>query len=158
VSLASTMRNRYFGIVLATMCLSACAHDPTNQEIKSQCRLEMEAGRTAVQMREQGRTKQAMLQTLPPLHADSSRLLRSMYQSIDDTYTFPALNNTVYGIYRFEVCARQLLHQPAPPPLPDIAQQLVACQTKFGRQASPNIVRCVRATCQQETQPRVKNR
>jgi len=72
------MRNNSLGIALAAMYLSACAHEPTNQEIQSQCRLEMEAGRTAVQMRKQGRTKQAMLQTLPPLHPDSSRLLRSM--------------------------------------------------------------------------------
>jgi hypothetical protein len=131
-----------FGIAIVFL-LSACAHRPTAHAIKSQCRLEMQAARTAVQLREQGKTKQAMLQSLPPLHPDSTRLLRQMYQIVEETYAYPSLNDIVYGVYRFEACARQLQLQLTPPPLQTVAPQLLACQNRFGRQVSKAAVTCV---------------
>lgn len=136
--------NYLFGFLIVLL-LSACAHRPTTHAIKSQCRLEMQAARTAVQLRYQGKSKQAMLQTLPPLHPDSTRLLRQMYQNVDEVYAFPDLNDIVYGIYRFETCARQLQHQLVSPPLQEVASQLLACQKQYGRQVSKDAVSCVRS-------------
>jgi len=133
-------------VIVLVMTLSACAHEPSTRAIRSQCRLEMEAARTAVQMREQGKTKQEMLQTLPPLHPDSTRLLRRMYQSIDDTYAYPALNDTVYGVYRFEFCVRQLQHKPIPKQFQEVSVQLLNCQKQSNRNAASQIVACVRNT------------
>lgn len=124
--------------------LSGCAHHPSARAIKSQCRLEMEAARTAVKMREQGKTKTAMLQSLPSLHPDSTRLLFEMHQIVDEAYAFPALNDIVYGIYRFETCARQLQHQLVSPPFQELAPHLLACQEQYRRQVSKAAVACVR--------------
>ncbi len=138
------MKTNLLLVIVAGMSLSACAHEPSTRAIRSQCRLEMEAARTAVQLREQGKTKQDMLQTLPPLYPDSTRLLRQMYQNIDDTYTYPKLNDTVYGIYRFEYCVRQLQHKPVPKQIQEVSSQLLVCQTQFDQQASKQIVKCIR--------------
>jgi hypothetical protein len=132
-------------IFTAGIALSACAHDPSNRAIKTQCRLEMEAARTAVQLRKQGKTKRAILQSLPPLHADSTRLLHQMYQFVEDTYAFPDLGDGVYGIYRFEYCVRQLKHRGVPQQTQDVSPQLRACQAKYGSQVSRQAFSCVRA-------------
>jgi len=125
--------------------LAACASDPGHdpQAIHEQCRLEMNAARTAVHLREQGKSRQAMQQTLPPLSDDSSRLLRQMYAIVDETYRYPRINDVVYGIYRYDLCARQLQHRPVPA-LEKIYQNLLACQARFGRQASHAAISCVR--------------
>ena len=145
------MKSKYLFVIAITSLLNACAYGPTAHAIKSQCRLEMQAARTAVQLRDQGKSKQAMLQTLPPLHPDSTRLLRQMYQIVDEAYAFPALNDIVYGIYRFESCARQLQHRLAPPRLQQVAPQLLACQKQYGRQVSKAAVACVRGVFPKNT-------
>lgn len=130
--------------IAAGIAVSGCAHDPSVRAVRTQCRLEMEAARTAVQLREQGKSKQAILQSLPPLHADSTRLLRQMYQFVDDTFAFPELNDSVYGIYRFEYCVRQLQHRAVPRQLQEVSRQLLACQTQLDNQTPANAVSCVR--------------
>lgn len=140
------MKIKILLVIAASMTAGACAHDPSTRAIKAQCRLEMEAARTAVQLRVQGKSKQQMLQSLPPLHPDSTRLLRQMYQNVNDTYAFPELNDFVYGIYRFEYCVRQLQHRPVPQHLQEVSTQLLACQTQFAGHASSQVVACVRNT------------
>jgi len=142
----SMMKSKTLPVIAAVTILSACAHGPSNRAIKSQCRLEMEAARTAVQMRMKGKSKQAMLQTLPPLHPDSTRLLRQMYQFVEDAYSVSDLNEVVYGIYRLQFCVRQLQHKPVPQQIQDVSSQLLSCQTQFGRQVSKQAIACVRAT------------
>lgn len=132
-------------IGMSLLALSACASGPTRHEIHAECRLEMDAARTAVQLRDKGKDKRAMLQTLPPLHPNSTRLLRQMYQIVDEAYAFPDLNEIVYGIYRYEHCARQLRHQREPSTFAVIHAQLQACQARFGRKVSKQAVACVRA-------------
>lgn len=141
------MKIRLILIAVAALTLSACAHYTQNSlhAIQEQCRLEMAAARTAVQLRDQGKTKQAMLQSLPPLHAESTRLLRQLYQIVDETYAYPDLNDVVYAMYRFEHCARQLQNQPLPEQLGKVMPQLQACQAHFGRDVSKQAVTCVRA-------------
>lgn len=138
------MKIKQLGIILSGLSLCACAHTPSDNEIKSQCRLEMEAARTAVQLREQGKTKQAMLETLPPLHSDSTRLLRVMYQSINDTYDFPNLNENVYGAYRLVYCIRRARHKNLPNKLSEVSEKLMRCQNSFGKTINGDLISCIR--------------
>jgi hypothetical protein len=131
-------------------CASDSAHDP--QAIHAECRLEMNAARTAVHLRDQGKTRQAMLNTLPPLDNDSSRLLRQMHAIVDESYRFPKLNDVVFAIYRYETCARQLQHQSSPA-LGSIYEKLLDCQARFGRQASHAAVACVRDSYPEHSRP-----
>lgn len=139
------MKTKFVLTAMALLNLTACAIGPTHHEIYNECRLEMDAARTAVQLRDKGKDKMTMLHTLPPLHQDSTRLLRQMYQIVDDIYEFRDLNDVVYGIYRYEYCAQQLRHQVMPPNLAAVHPQLQACQARFGRQVSKAAVDCVRA-------------
>ena len=131
-------------LALSILGLNACAHDPSAKDIKAQCRLEMDAARTAVQLREQGKDKQSMLATLPPLYPDSTRPLRQLYRIVGEVYDGPQLNDVVFGIYHFEYCVRQLQHRPVPEHYTDIAPQLKNCQLQYDRHGSKQAVACVR--------------
>lgn len=144
VNLLSVMI-RHVLIVMVLFALAGCTSGPTRHEIHHECRLEMDAARTAVQLRNKGKDKMTMLRTLPPLQQDSSRLLQQMYQIVDETYAVPGLDDLVFGIYRYEVCARQLRHLPVPTDINTVHSQLLSCQTRFHRHASKKLVNCVRA-------------
>lgn len=105
----------------------------------------MDAARTAIQLRDKGKDKMTMLRTLPPLRAHSTRLLHQMYQIVDETYACPRLNDIVYGIYRYEICTRQLQHAPVPGSISSVYAQLQNCQSRYHRQVSSQAVACVRA-------------
>jgi len=140
-----SMMIRYVLVVMALFTLAACASGPTRHEIHHECRLEMDAARTAVQLRNKGKDKMTMLRTLPPLQQNSTRLLQQMYRIVDETYAVPGLSDLVFGIYRYEVCVRQLRHLPVPTDINAVHSQLQSCQTRFHRQVSKKLVNCVRA-------------
>ena len=131
--------------MLAVLALGACAERQvaTDHAIQQQCQLELEAARTAMQLRDSGKTKSALVQTLPPLTPSSTRLLKQMYHIVDEVYAYPDLNQIVYGTYRFEYCAHQLRHQPVLS-LQNSIVQLQACQAQFGMTVSKQAVDCVR--------------
>lgn len=139
------MKIKFILAALALLNLTACASGPTRHEIYYECRLEMDAARTAVQLRDKGKDKMSMLRSLPSLHKNSTRLLRQMYQIVDETYAYPDLNDIVYGIYRYQYCARQLRHEAVPVTLQTVQPQLRACQKRYGRQVSKHAIDCVRA-------------
>lgn len=140
------MKFNFVIVIAATLVLGACAeHSPTsNHDIQQQCRLELEAARTAIELRDAGKSRQAMMQTLPPLTPTSTRLLQQLYHIVDEVYAYPDLNQIIYGTYRFEYCAQQLRHQPVPS-LQDSVEQLQACQLQFGMTVSKQAVDCVHA-------------
>lgn len=137
--------------------LGACAHQPTAREIHSQCRVEMAAARTAVQMREQGKHQQDLLRVLPPLYPDSSHLLHTMYQVADETYAAGELNEIVYGIYRYELCLRELRHQAIPPAFDAVSSGLQTCQSRFDKYDTKQLVACVRALFPATASPPLAN-
>ncbi|MEJ2359946.1 MAG: hypothetical protein P8Z75_00765 [Gammaproteobacteria bacterium] len=139
------MKTRFLLLGIGSLVLAGCAMGPSQHEIHSECRLEMDAARTAVQLRNKGKDKLAMLRTLPPLHKNSTRLLHQMYQIVDETYDYPHLNDIVFGIYRYELCARELRRQPVPTDIGSVHMQLQSCQARFHRQVSKQAVDCVRA-------------
>ena len=141
------MKTELIIITVSALILIGCAEHPqvSNHTIRQQCRMEMETARTAIRLRDQGKSKQEMLQTLPPLHPDSTRLLQQMYHIVDEIYAFADLNEIVYATYRFDYCARQLQRQAVPEKFQNILPQLQACQTQFGMQVSKPAMVCVRA-------------
>lgn len=134
---------RWFLLAAGLLAVGGCASGPTRHEIRRECRLEMDAARTAIQLRNQGKDKMAMLRTLPPLHKNSTRLLHQMYQIVDETYDAPALNEIVFGIYRYELCARQLRRQPVPANISTVYPRLKSCQARFNKQVTKQAVHCV---------------
>lgn len=139
------MKTKFVLVGLIPLGLAACATGPTQHAIHAECRLEMDAARTAIQLRNKGKDKRTMLQTLPPLQHDSTRLLHQMYQVVDEAYTFTDLNDVIYGIYRYEYCARQLRHQRVPSKFETVYPQLRTCQAHFDRHATKQTVTCVRS-------------
>lgn len=137
---------KHVSVLCLVLALNACAQgtEVDQKTIQRTCRLDLEAARTAMQLRNQGKSKAEMLQTLPPLTQSSNRLVQQLYHIVDEVYTYPTLNQVVYPTYRFEYCTRQLQHLPVPAQFRQIAPQLLDCQTKFGTTVSTQAVDCVR--------------
>lgn len=130
-------------LLCTLLCLSSCATRNDAKAINAACTLEMEAARTAVLLRDEGKTKTAMLQTLPPLTPTSSRLLQQLHAIVAEVYTQPGLNEVIYPTYRFQYCIRQLQHQPVPQSLAEIQPRLLSCQQTYGTLASPESTTCI---------------
>lgn len=140
------MQTKRAFVIVAALTLGACAEHPqlSDHAIQQECRLELAAARTAIHMRDEGKTRQAMLASLPPLTPNSSRLLQQLYHIVDEVYAYASLNEVVYGSYRYDYCVRQLQHQPVPAQFQDSVPRLQACQAQFGLQISQTALACVR--------------
>jgi hypothetical protein len=134
-------------LLLTTISLlGACASEErfnTARAINEECQVEMQAARTAVQLRDKGKTKADMQKQLPPIEPGSSRLLKSLYEIVTETYQFSSLNEVVYPTYRFELCMRQLQDKPYPASLAVIEQPLLNCQAQYALQRSEQSTACI---------------
>jgi hypothetical protein len=134
--------------VTCLFIVSACATKkpyPSAKEINEECILEMEAARTAIRLRDKGKSQQEMAATLPPLNKDSTRLLVYLHQIVDESYRYPKLNEVIYPTYRFELCIRRLTNKPYPDDIERVYANLMECQQQYGNKASNTATRCVTA-------------
>ena len=129
----------------ACLLCSACSSTPfsTAREINEECQLEMAAARTAAQLRDEGKPRERLAEMLPPLQADSSRLLWQMHVILEESYTYPQLNAVTYATYRFEHCMRELQNKPAPKHMQEIYTALLNCQNQHGASASASGTQCI---------------
>ena len=129
----------------ACLLCSACSSTPfsTAREINEECRLEMAAARTAVELRDEGKPRARLAEMLPPLQADSSRLLWQMHVILEESYAYPQLNAVTYATYRFEHCMRELQNKPVPKHMREIYAALLNCQNRHGEKASATSTQCI---------------
>ena len=135
-------------LVSGLLLVSACATRDipnTAKEINEECGFEMQAARTAIRLRDKGKSKTHLQSQLPPLDKDSSRLLVNMYDITDEVYKYTQLNETIYAIYRFELCQRELLNKPRPPSMQAVLPDLLKCQQEFRIKSSVKSTQCVLA-------------
>jgi len=128
--------------------LSGCAtRDTPNtaNEINEECGFEMQAARTAVRLRDKGKTKTHLQAQLPPVDKNSLRLLKKMYEITDEVYEHTQLNETTYTTYRFELCQRELLRKPMPPSIQAVLPELLKCQQEYKMQSSVKSTKCILA-------------
>ena len=146
-------------LVLALIsALYACASKErfnTANAINEECRLELEAARTAVRLRDQGKTQASLAEKLPAIQANSSRLLLTLHEIVTETYQYSALNEVIYPTYRFELCLRQLLHKPYPKSLASAEPGLLVCQRRYGTQSSQQSTECVQHAMDQAITPSI---
>ncbi len=135
-------------LVSGLLLVSACATRDlpnTAKEINEECGFEMQAARTAIRLRDKGKSKTHLQSQLPPIDKNSLRLLIKMYEITDEVYEHTQLNETIYTTYRFELCQRELLHKPRPTSISTVLPKLMHCQQTFGDQTSVKSTNCVLA-------------
>ena len=113
--------------------------------INEECGFEMQAARTAVRLRDKGKTKAFLKSQLPPIDKNSLRLLRKMYEITDEVYEYTQLNETIYTTFRFELCQRELLNKPRPPSIQAVLPELLKCQQEYKIQSSVKSTNCILA-------------
>lgn len=126
--------------------LGACASTErfnTPQKINQACNMEMQAARTAVRLRDKGKSKSFLQDTLPPIKPESSRLLHNLHDIVSETYQHTTLNEVVYATYRFELCMRQLQHKLYPVSLAVVESPLMNCQQQFAMESSQQSTECI---------------
>ena len=134
--------------------LTACATDTAQQsarKINEECGWEMQAGRTAIRIRDSNKPPSTLKARLKPLSKHSSRLLVVMHEIADEVYTFKDLNETTYSVYRFELCMRQLQKKNYPASITPQHEDLLACQQQYGNKSSPEHTQCVTKTVEQHS-------
>ena len=135
-------------IFLIVALNTACATKQTThsaKEINEECGFEMHAARTAIRLRDKGKSKTDLLSKLPPLEKNSSRLLQEMHEITNEVYRYPDLNQVVYSTYRFELCQRQMLRKPIPASIQVVLPLLLNCQQQFGNKSSVKSTNCILA-------------
>lgn len=138
--------SKLFPVLTLLLFFTGCAEKKpftTANQINEECTLEMEAARTAVLLRNDGMSRDDLSRTLPPLNKDSSRLLVFMHEILGEVYKYKDLNEVIYPTYRFELCSRQLTNKPYPYTITQIYPALLACQSRFGKNASTDATKCV---------------
>jgi hypothetical protein len=141
------MKNvRTVSLTLMVMMMAACASKErfdSARAINEECQLEMQAARTAVRLRNQGKPKSELLAPLPALAENSSRLLVNLHMIVYETYQYPDLNEMIYPTYRFDLCLRTLQHKPSPDSVTLLIPDLLQCQAQFGLESSEQSTQCV---------------
>ena len=137
-----------FLLTTGYLFLSGCASrdiPSTATEITEECGFEMQAARTAIRLRDKGKTKTFLKSQLPPIDKNSLRLLLKMHEITDEVYEHTQLKETIYTTYRFELCQRELLNKPRPPSIQAVLPELLKCQQEFKQQSSVKSTNCILA-------------
>ena len=141
---------------------SACATRDVPKiakQINEECGFEMQAARTAIRLRDQGKPKSFLTKGLAPIEKDSSRLLIKMHEISEQVYAYQELNEVVYATYHFELCQRELQNKARPASLQSVLPELLKCQQTFGLQSSVESTNCILAGIERQSinQPVNKN-
>jgi len=131
-------------LILTTGCATRNIPD-TAKEINEECAFEMQAARTAIRLRDKGKTNEDLKSKLPPLEQNSLRLLKKMYEISDEVYQYTDLNEMVYTTYRFELCQRELLGKSLPVSTQTVLPDLLACQQQYQDKSSVKSANCILA-------------
>ena len=139
------MNKRNLILPVLLLFVSACANNPYDsaKEINEACAFEVQAANTAIKLRDKNKPLASLLAKLAPLKKDSSRLLVNMYQVVDEVYSHPWLNETIYSTYRFELCQRQLLYKQYPLTIEPVLPMLKHCQQQYGATSSEQTTECI---------------
>ena len=122
------------------------------QEIDmKKCKYEFDATNAALGMRDHGKTKADMEATLPPRHktANDHRAVL-LHTIIDDIFSRPDVASFPYFHYRGIMCLTRTQGIDASIRFEQVADDLVACQTKHGTEESEPLSDCVLAAVQKQ--------
>ena len=136
----------YLMLLVGLLIISACSTNKsgrTASEINRECIVEMEAARTAIRLRNNGKPQQELASSLPPLSKDSEHLLLALHQIVDESYRYAQLNEVIYSNYRFQRCIRYFTNKAYPRDLKLVYSPLMACQQQYGAKASRESTDCV---------------
>jgi len=138
-------RKRFFILTFLILNTGCATRDIPNtaKEINEECAFEMQTARTAIHLRDKGKTKADLQSKLPPLDKNSSRLLKKMYEISEEVYEYTELNETVYTTYRFELCQRELLGKALPNSTQTVLPALLTCQQQYGDKSSVKSTNCI---------------
>jgi hypothetical protein len=110
------------------------------------CNFELAAANGLVMARDSGKTQEVLISQLPPRSQSSlSQEALIEYSVIDDIYGNPAVAKFPYFVYRNITCMRHHSGKQTPPNLSAVSLQVLACQHKFGVEASDHLIACIQA-------------
>lgn len=120
------------------------AQKPSFETVTAACTLEQQAAVSAISMRDQGQSKSQLLAPLPKPSDTNNPLATAMYSIVEDIYAYPQLASFPYFAYRSELCFRRVEKEPIPASFSLVAEEVLACQNKFGKTSSEPLINCVR--------------
>ncbi|WP_189440727.1 hypothetical protein [Rhodanobacter panaciterrae] len=152
-------RDSLLAMAVALFCLSTTAvcqeaatqapgWDPSEFQLDKDgpCSFELGAASSLIKIRDSGQSREKVISTLPPRgQSDSNPSVSTMYSVLDDIYGNPTVARFPYFAYRNITCMRRHMGKPIPPNFSSVAPQVMACQSKFGMEASDHLISCIQA-------------
>lgn len=124
----------HLGASLALLLLVGTA---SADEISTTCARVHAVAASAILNRDKGMPKETMKSAIPPLAAittstpkPQAELLRSMHEILDEIFGDGAVGETVYPVYRAEVCFRRMKELAVPASFSEVQPRLLACAAK----------------------------
>jgi len=140
-------------VAITTMCVSFMAigqdssafapgWDPSEFQLSTDgpCSFELTKVSALLELRDSGKSREEASNALPPENGASAPILKSI---LNDLYENPTVSHFPYFVYRNITCMRRHLGRSTPPNLAAVAPQILACQSKFGVQASDHLISCI---------------
>lgn len=104
------------------------------------CSFELTKASAALELRDSGKSRREASSALPAETGTSALILKSI---LDDVYENPTVSHFPYFVYRNITCMRRHMGRSTPATLANVAPQVMACQQKFGVQASDHLISCI---------------
>lgn len=124
--------------------LAAPAHgwDPSEFQLSMDgpCSSELAIASALLVLRESGKSKEEALNAFVAKTGNYAPIVRA---TLDDVFENPTVSHFPYFVFRNITCMRRHAGRPVPPSLASVAPQVMACQGKFGVQASDHLISCI---------------
>lgn len=121
---------------------SAPGWDPSEFQLGKDgpCSSELAEASALLNLRDSGQSRTNASAALPAENGASEAIAKSI---LDDIYENPAVAHFPYFVFRNITCMRRHFGKPAPATLAAVAPQVMACQRKFGVEASDHLIGCI---------------
>ena len=121
---------------------SAHGWDPSEYQLSMDgpCSVELLKASALLNLRDSGKSKEEASRVLPVEAGPSALIVKSV---LEDVYDNPTIAHFPYFVYRNITCMRRHIGKPAPMTLTAVAPQVIACQRRFGVEASDHLISCI---------------
>lgn len=115
--------------------------DPSEFQLSEDgpCSFELAQTAALLRLRDSGQSREEITRELPA-EASSDLVVNSI---LGDIFGIPDVSYFPYFVYRNITCMRRHKGRTAPAALAPVAPQVMACQRKFGAEASDHLISCI---------------
>lgn len=133
-------------VLLTWLLLSSCASHPgalSAREMNAECAIELQAARTAMNLRNKHKPAEFLTSQLPPNDTQATAAVKNLHEIVHEVYDNPTLTTDNYAIYRFETCLRRYRNKPRPQSVSPLISGMQTCQQQYQQKDPARYTHCI---------------